>query len=71
MNIILVAFIPILLVYEKKIKKDNTVSKRECLLSFILYNPFTFLFFYMLGILDGEYHLVDDHEVYAIRKELA
>lgn len=64
MNIILLAFIPILLIYEKKFKKNNTVSKREYLLSFVIYNLFTFLLFYMLGILDSGYHLVDDHEVY-------
>ena len=71
MNIILLILIPILLVYEKKFKKDNTVIKREYLLSFVLYNLFVFLLFYMLGILDSGYHLVDDHEVYTIGKDLA
>lgn len=70
MNLIPLIFIPILFIYEKKIRKDNTIHKKEVLIAFLLYNFFIFLIFYIMGILDSGYHLVDDHEVYTIGKDL-
>ena len=70
MNLIPLIFIPILFIYEKKIRKDNTIHKKEVLIALLLYNFFIFLIFYIMGILDSGYHLVDDHEVYTIGKDL-